>query len=64
MQGTAVAPALAGAEFLKVWRGDSLASLSACIQTTMPPGAAGRLSASDYRDLAAAVFEANGIKAD
>ncbi len=64
MQGTAVAPTLVGGGFRESWRDDTLASLSACIQTTMPPGAAGRLSAAEYRDLAAAVFEANGIKAD
>ena len=63
-QGTAVGPALMGEEFLKAWRGDSLGALAACIQTTMPPGSAGRLSAADYRDLAAAILEANGIKAD
>jgi mono/diheme cytochrome c family protein len=64
LQGTAVGPALAGEEFLKAWRDDSLGTLSACIQATMPPGAAGRLSMADYRDLAAALLEANGIKAD
>jgi alcohol dehydrogenase (cytochrome c) len=64
LQGTAVGPALVGEQFLKSWRDDTLGSLSACIQTTMPPGAAGRLSATDYRDLAAALLEANGIKAD
>jgi PQQ-dependent dehydrogenase (methanol/ethanol family) len=64
MQGSAVGPSLVGEEFLKTWRRDTLGALSACIQTTMPPGAAGRLSATDYRDLAAAILDANGIKAD
>jgi alcohol dehydrogenase (cytochrome c) len=64
MQGTAVAPALVGEQFLTTWRGDSLAALSSCIQSTMPPGSAGRLSATEYLDLAAALLEANGIKAE
>jgi len=64
MQGTAVAPTLVGESFLKSWRDDTLGSLSACIQTTMPPGAAGRLGATEYRDMAAALLEANGLKAD
>ena len=64
LQGTAVGPALVGEEFIKGWRGETLGALSACIQATMPPGTAGRLDAADYRDLAAALLEANGIKAD
>ncbi len=64
MQGTATGPPLKGDEFLKVWRGDSLAALLSCIQTTMPPGSAGRLNAVDYRDLAAAILDANGLRAD
>jgi hypothetical protein len=63
MRGSAVAPALAGEVFLEAWRGDTLGSLSSCIQTTMPPGAAGRLSATEYRDLVAALLEANGFPA-
>jgi len=63
LQGTAVGPTLVGEEFLKAWRGDTLGALSACIQTTMPPGAAGRLSAIEYRDLVAALLEANGFPA-
>jgi PQQ-dependent dehydrogenase (methanol/ethanol family) len=64
MQGTAVAPALVGKDFRNVWRSDSLGSLSSCIQATMPPGMAGRLSAADYRDLAAAILETNSVMAD
>ena len=63
MQGTAVGPALKGEEFLKSWRGDTVGALSACIQTTMPPGAAGRMGAAEYRDLLAALLEANGFPA-
>jgi alcohol dehydrogenase (cytochrome c) len=63
MEGSAVAPALVGESFLKSWRGDTLGSLSACIQTTMPPGTAGRLGAAEYRDLVAALLEANGFPA-
>jgi mono/diheme cytochrome c family protein len=61
LQGTAVGPALAGEEFLSAWRGDTVGALSSCMQTTMPPGATGRLSAAEYRDLVAALLEANGF---
>jgi mono/diheme cytochrome c family protein len=63
MEGTAVGPALAGAGFLDRWRGDTLGSLSSCIRNTMPPGAAGGLSDAEYRDLVAALLEANGFPA-
>jgi hypothetical protein len=58
-----VGPSLAGASFLNTWRGDTLGSLAACIRTTMPPGAAGRLRDAEYRDLVAALLEANGFPA-
>lgn len=63
MEGTAVGPSLAGAGFINAWRGDTLGSLASCIRTTMPPGAAGRLSDAEYRDLVAALLEANGLPA-
>jgi len=64
MQGTAVGPALTDERFKASWRGDSLASLSSCIRTTMPPGGGGTLGTEEAGDLAAAIFEANGIRAD
>jgi hypothetical protein len=63
MEGTAVGPSLASASFLDAWRGDTLGSLSSCIRATMPPGAAGRLNDAEYRDLVAALLEANGFPA-
>jgi alcohol dehydrogenase (cytochrome c) len=63
LKGTAVGPALVGEEFLSTWRGDTLGALSSCMQDTMPPGAAGRLTAAEYRDLVAAVLQANGFPA-
>ena len=61
LQGGGEAPALKGAPFLANWKGKS-AALYAFIRQSMPPGAGGSLSDSDYRAVTAYILQANGQK--
>jgi len=53
-------PPLTGPAFLANWRGRTLGELHAKVRT-MPPGAAGSLSAGDYLAVMAYLLEANGF---
>jgi cytochrome c len=56
-EGDAEAPAIAGAEFLKKWSGQDARALYDKMASTMPPGGAGSLSAQEYTDVLAYLFE-------
>jgi alcohol dehydrogenase (cytochrome c) len=64
MQGTPGAPALAGEDFLRAWRGRSARELLDCMRSTMPPGRVGTLSEAQHAALVAAMLEANGVGSD
>ena len=55
------APALKGASFLATWGGQSAAGLDRYIRASMPPGASGRLSDAQYRQLTALILAENGV---
>src|SRR5262245_35277863 len=63
LQGSGDAPPLAGSGFLSSWGDRTARELVAFIQTTMPPGGAGRLSETDYVSVAAMILESNGGRA-
>lgn len=54
-------PALAGAKFLATWRDRSAGDLSHRIQTTMPVGRPGSLSAQMNADIVAYILASNGF---
>ena len=56
-EGDAEAPAIAGVEFLKKWSGQDARALYDKMASTMPPGGAGSLSAQEYTDVLAYLFE-------
>jgi cytochrome c len=56
-EGDAEAPAIAGVEFLKKWSGQDARALYDKMASTMPPGGAGTLSAQEYTDVLAYLFE-------
>jgi len=54
------APPLAGSNFINTWGPRSTRNLLSTIQTTMPPGNTGRLSADEYASITAFILSANG----
>jgi alcohol dehydrogenase (cytochrome c) len=61
LQGGGEAPPLKGAAFLANWKGKS-AALYSFIHQSMPPGAGGSLSDTDYRAVTAYILQANGVE--
>ena len=59
LEGTDVAPALAGGGFANVWNGRTVAEFFSRISNTMPEDGPGRLSPQQYADIAARVLQAN-----
>jgi alcohol dehydrogenase (cytochrome c) len=62
LRGTPGAPALAGADFQRAWRGRSVQELLDCTRGSMPPGRLGSLSDEQHLALIATILEANGFK--
>ena len=62
-EGDAEAPAIAGAEFLKKWNGQTARALYDKMASTMPPGGTGSLSAQEYADVLAHLFELSKLPA-
>lgn len=62
-EGDAEAPAIAGAEFLTKWSGQTARALYDKVAATMPPGGAGTLTAHDYADVVAYLFELSKLPA-
>jgi cytochrome c len=62
-EGDAEAPAVAGEPFLTKWNGKTAAALYDVMRTTMPVGAAGTLSAQDYAEVLAYLFELSKLPA-
>jgi mono/diheme cytochrome c family protein len=56
-------PALAGDTFLQRWSGRNLEDLILRMERSMPQGAPGSLSRSEYADLAAYLLRANAFPA-
>jgi len=63
LQGAGGTAPLRGAAFMSGWRGRSLAELFALIRDTMPMGAGGSLSDTDYLAVTAYLLEQNGYPA-
>ena len=63
MAGLEMAPALAGANFRKIWESQPLLALANRIRTTMPPSAPNSLSVSQLTDLTSFILRANEVRA-
>ena len=63
LEGVLQAPALAGPQFLTMWRAQTTRDLLASIQTRMPPLRPGSLDEATSLDLVAYVLQANGAAA-
>jgi cytochrome c len=62
-EGDAEAPAIAGKEFLTKWNGQTARALYDKTASSMPPGGAGSLSAQEYTDVLAYLFELSKLPA-
>src|SRR5258708_5596130 len=63
LAGRNEAPPLAGSNFMNTWGVRSTRELFTYIQTTMPPGTAGKLDQQTYLEITAFILEANGAVA-
>ena len=63
LAGGEAAPPLAGADFLKNWKGKSAGALYELTRKTMPSDDPGNLSTRQYADLVAYIFGANEFPA-
>ena len=63
LAGGGAAPPLAGANFISLWRSQTVEALVRAIQATMPPGNAGGLAEQAYVNIAAFILQANGAVA-
>lgn len=63
LKGSGNGPALAGEDFLAVWRGRNVGELLEQMQNLMPPDRPGSLPAAVYRDLAAFILKSNDFPA-
>src|SRR5580704_5145051 len=63
LAGRNEAPALAGSNFFNHWAERSTGDLLDLIQSSMPPGAAGRLGQQTYVEITAYILESNGATA-
>lgn len=61
--GGAAGPALSGDAFTNRWGGQESSALIQLISTSMPPGGAPALQASDYVNMTAHILAANGVVA-
>jgi outer membrane protein assembly factor BamB/mono/diheme cytochrome c family protein len=61
MKGSKTARPLVGDDFLGSWYGQSVGELFERIRASMPQGAPGRLSASQYADVVSHMLEGNGF---
>jgi alcohol dehydrogenase (cytochrome c) len=60
LAGRGEAPQLAGSNFMRTWGTKTARELAGYIQAAMPPGKVGSLSSTEYANLAAFIFQANG----
>ena len=63
LEGGEAAPALSGAEFLKIWNGKTAGAFYERTRKTMPSDDPGNLSTRQYADVVAYVFGANEFPA-
>jgi mono/diheme cytochrome c family protein len=63
LTGGDFAPGIAGAAFLGRWEGESLDVLVTKVTQTMPLDRPGALSAEEYSDIMAYMFQASGVAA-